>query len=173
VRALAAAPALLLLAFAAQAVIWRHRRPRAQYTALLGLYLGALPLATAAFAAVRLACPAAAGALPLDPLDWATFAVLYVALVLAFGTTYSAVQADSPTMSILLTVEAAGARGLGPDELLDRFPDRVLVAPRLDDLLAGGLARLHDGAYVIAPRGVLLARTFVLFRRLLGMERGG
>jgi hypothetical protein len=173
VRALAAAPALLLLSFAAQALIWRRRRPRAQYTALLALYLGALPLATAALIGARLAWPAAAGALPLEPVDYATFAVLYVALVLAVGTTYSAVQADSPTMSILLAVEAAGTRGLGQDELVDRFPDRVLVVPRLDDLLAGGLARLRDGRYVIRRRGVLLARTFVAFRRILGMERGG
>ena len=168
-----AAPALFLLAFAAQAVIWRRRRPRAQYTGLLGLYLGAFVLVTAGLVAARLACAEAARALPQAPLDYATFALLYVGLVLAFGTTYSAVQADSPTMSVLLAVEATGGRGLGLAELLDRFTDRVLVVPRLDDLVAGGLARLRDGRYVIAPRGVLFARTFVLFRRLLGFERGG
>ena len=168
-----AAAGLFLLAFAAQAVIWRRRRPRAQYTGLLGLYLGAFVLVTAGLVAARLACAEAARALPQAPLDYATFALLYVGLVLAFGTTYSAVQADSPTMSVLLAVEATGGRGLGLAELLDRFTDRVLVVPRLDDLVAGGLARLRDGRYVIAPRGVLFARTFVLFRRLLGFERGG
>ena len=168
-----AAAGLFLLAFAAQAVIWRRRRPRAQYTGLLGLYLGAFVLVTAGLVAARLACAEAARALPQAPLDYATFALLYVGLVLAFGTTYSAVQADSPTMSVLLAVEATGGRGLGLAELLDRFTDRVLVVPRLDDLVAGGLARLRDGRYVIAPRGVLIARTFVLFRRLLGFERGG
>ena len=168
-----AAAGLFLLAFAAQAVIWRRRRPRAQYTGLLGLYLGAFVLVTAGLVAARLACAEAARALPQAPLDYATFALLYVGLVLAFGTTYSAVQADSPTMSVLLAVEATGGRVLGLAELLDRFTDRVLVVPRLDDLVAGGLARLRDGRYVIAPRGVLFARTFVLFRRLLGFERGG
>jgi len=168
-----AAAGLFLLAFAAQAVIWRRRRPRAQYTGLLGLYLGAFVLVTAGLVAARLACAEAARALPQAPLDYATFALLYVGLVLAFGTTYSAVQADSPTMSVLLAVEATGGRGLGLAELLDRFTDRVLVVPRLDDLVLGGLARLRDGRYVIAPRGVLFARTFVLFRRLLGFERGG
>ena len=168
-----AAAGLFLLAFAAQAVIWRRRRPRAQYTGLLGLYLGAFVLVTAGLVAARLACAEAARALPQAPLDYATFALLYVGLVLAFGTTYSAVQADSPTMSVLLAIEATGGRGLGLAELLDRFTDRVLVVPRLDDLVLGGLARLRDGRYVIAPRGVLFARTFVLFRRLLGFERGG
>lgn len=171
--ALAAAPALFLFAFAAQVVIWRRRRPRAQYAGLLRLYLGALAVATAGLVVARLARLEAARGLPLEPLDYATFVQFYVALVLAFGTTYSAVQADSPTMSILLAVAAAGGRGLGLAELLDRFPDRVLVVPRLDDLVAGGLARLRDGRYVIGPRGVLLARTFVVFRRVLGMERGG
>jgi len=173
VRALVAAAGLFLLAFAAQALIWRRRRPRAQYTGLLGLYLGALALGTAGLVAAGLARAEAARLLPLAPLDYATFALLYVGLVLAFGTTYSAVQADSPTMSVLLAIEATGGRGLGLAELLDRFTDRVLVVPRLDDLVAGGLARLRDGRYVIAPRGVLFARTFVAFRRLLGFERGG
>ena len=76
-------------------------------------------------------------------------------------------------MSVLLAIEATGGRGLGLAELLDRFTDQVLVHPRLDDLVRGGLARLRDGRYVIAPRGVLIARTFVLFRRLLGFGRGG
>lgn len=171
--ALVGAPALFLLAFAAQVVIWRLRRPRAQYAGLLRLYLGALALATAGLVVARLAHLETARALPLEPLDYATFVQFYVALVLAFGTTYSAVQADSPTMSILLAVAAAGGRGLGLAELLDRFPDRVLVVPRLDDLVAGGLAWLRDGRYVIGPRGVFLARVFVVFRRVLGMERGG
>ena len=86
-----AAAGLFLLAFAAQAVIWRRRRPRAQYTGLLGLYLGAFVLVTAGLVAARLACAEAARALPLAPLDYATFALLYVGLVAAFGTTYSAV----------------------------------------------------------------------------------
>jgi hypothetical protein len=173
VRALVAAAGLFLLAFAAQAVIWRCRRPRAQYTGLLGLYLGALALVTVGLVGARLASAGAARLLPVAPLDYLTFALLYVGLVLAFGTTYSAVQADSPTMSVLLAIEATSGRGLALAELLDRFPDRVLVVPRLDDLVAGGLARLRDGRYVIAPRGVLFARPFVLFRRLLGFGRGG
>ena len=168
-----AAAGLFLLAFVSQAVIWRRRRPRAQYAGLVGLYLGAFALATAGLVAARLGRAEALRALPLAPLDYATFALLYVGLVAAFGTTYSAVQADSPTMSVLLAIEATGGRGLGLAELLDRFTDRVLVHPRLDDLVRGGLARLRDGRYVIAPRGVLFARTFVLFRRLLGFGRGG
>jgi len=47
-----AAAGLFLLAFVAQAVIWRRRRPRAQYAGLVGLYLGAFALATAGLLAL-------------------------------------------------------------------------------------------------------------------------
>ncbi len=172
-RALAPALAVFLLALAAQVVVWRCRRPRGQYATLLGLYLGILLVAVAAFSTARPMAPALSGVLPVTRFDYANFVVLYVALLLAYATTYSAVQADSPTMSILIRIEAAGAQGVSRADLLAGLTDELLVTPRLDDLVTGGLASRRAGRYVIAPRGALFAWAVASYRRLLGMERGG
>lgn len=172
-RALVAALAVFVLALAAQVVIWRWRRPGGQYAALLALHVAAVVAATAAFVAAPSLAPAAARALPLTLFEYANFLVLYVALLVAYATTFSAVQADSPTMSILLRVEDAGGRGVSRQDLLAALTDQILVIPRIDDLVTGGLVRREAGRYVIGSRGALFAGVIASYRGLLGMERGG
>jgi len=56
---------------------------------------------------------------------------------------------------------------------LPSWGDDVLVIPRLDDLVAGKLACLEPGRYLMRPRGALFAWIMASYRALLGMERGG
>jgi hypothetical protein len=172
-RALLAASLACLSLFAAHVAVWRLRRPVSQYATLALLSLGVLVCWLAALALARAAEARVAAILPVTALDLTNFIVLYLALVPAYVTTFSAVQADSPTMVVLLLVEAAGARGLSRAEVLDRVGDDVLVAPRLQDLVDSGLARREGGRYVIEPRGALLAAAHSAYRRLLRMEPGG
>lgn len=172
-RALVAALAVFLLATALQVVVWRWRRPAGQYAALLGLHLAVVAGASVTLVAAPSLAPAAARLLPNGWFDYANFLVLEVSLLVAYATIFSAVQADSPTMIILLRVEAAGARGVSRADLLTELTDELLVGPRLEDLLTGGLARREGGRYVIGPRGALFAGIVGGYRSLLGMERGG
>lgn len=152
-----------LAAFAAFAVVhivlWRRHRPRAEYAALGGLWLAVLVGAMVL--------------VPLPAVDLVNVLMLYTALALPYFTTYSAVQADSPSMTILLRIERAGAAGVGPRELSQELGDEQLVLPRLADLLKGGLASCREGRYVIQPRGAAMARVHTGFRALLRMEKGG
>jgi hypothetical protein len=88
--------------------------------------------------------------------------------------TYSAVQADSPSMMILLQIEHAGARGLPAEAILRLLDDAVVVLPRLQDLVTGRLATVdRHQRYVITARGGTLARLYIAYRALLKMEKGG
>ena len=171
-RALVGALLAFPLLLAAQIAVWRLRRGGGHYAPLLGLALGVLVVSLAGFAGLAGPGPLACW-LPASPPEAWTFAMLYGALVLAYMVTYSAVQADSPTMAILLRVEAAGLRGCSPAELLAELDDRVLVVPRLEDLVASGLAARQGERYAVRPGGALLARTYIAYRRLLRMEKGG
>lgn len=157
-------------AFLVQVVAWRVWRPHGGYMALLVIYLGVLAAALALWTAPDMP---AATLFPQSPLGLANFMGLYLSLLLAYAVTYSAVQADSPTMTILLEIERRGSQGASESELLAVLTDAALVEPRLEDLVAGGLARAREGRYVIAPRGALIARTYMEFRRLMKMEKGG
>lgn len=168
------APGLLAFALliAAHVAIWRVRRPAAQYAALVALATGVLAIALTAFRIAAVSLGSAPDWLPRSPLEYLTAIELYAALFLSYVTTYSAVQADSPTMTILLLIERAGAAGCTRDELRARLNDRVLVIPRLDDLAAGNLVRFDRGRYVVTPRGIAMTAPHVVFRRWLKMEKG-
>lgn len=165
-RALIAAPLVFLGALLVQVVVWRWRAPVGQYSGLVALHVTVLAAATAVFYVTSHVLPATA-------FDYLNFAMLYLALVAAFAITYSAIQADSPTMTILLAIEAAGSTGIAQQELLSRLTDEMLVVPRINDLVAGGLAALRQERYVIGPRGMLLARTYISCRTLMRLEKGG
>jgi len=169
------APGLLALAvlIAAHVVIWRARRPSGEYAALAVLGAGVLAVALTTFRITAVSLGSASGWLPRSPIEYVTAIGLYAALFLSYVTTYSAVQADSPTMTILLLIERARAAGCTRAELRARLDDRVLVLPRLDDLVAGNLVRLDHGRYVVTSRGTLMIAPHIRFRRWLMMEKGG
>lgn len=107
-RSLAWVLLVFFLTLGAQLVLWRLRRPARQYLVLSILALAVLVLSLAVFYALGSTASGAFGVLPETVLEYVNFAVLYVALMLAYMITYSAVQADSPTMVILLKLERAG-----------------------------------------------------------------
>lgn len=158
------------LAFAiVHVVVWRLRRPRAEYATLGVLWLAVLVAALVAVHRVLLQAnlPSLAG------VDYVNVVMLYTALALPYVTTYSAVQADSPAMSVLLQIDGAGRAGVTRDELRQELNDGRLVIPRLEDLFRAGLARREGERCVIGPRGALMAGVHTWFRALLRMEKGG
>lgn len=162
-----------LLSVAVQVVVWRLRPPSTGYVGFLGLSATVLSLFLAGFWSAQSAQVAGAGFLPRGLPDSINFAMVYGSLVLAYMTTYSAVQGDSPTMAILARLEKSGSAGLTFEMLLKELDDQILVVARLNDLIAGGLVRQSGGRYVMAPRGAMMAAVYAVYRKLLRMEKGG
>jgi len=165
-------PLVFLLFLGAHFVVWRIRRPVGQYISLLALSAIVLIGSFAAFAWMA-TWERIPWFVPREPADYFSYVLLYVALTLAYTVTYSCVQADSPSFSILLTVDGSGAKGVDRMELETRFTDEALIIPRLNDLLTAGLARQVDRQYVITAGGAGLARVHLLYRGLMHLEKGG
>lgn len=159
------------LLVAAQFAVWRIVRPAGHYIALSLLSLVVLLVAAASLWA--LGAGAHVPVAPATLAEWVSFAMLYTAATLAYMVTYSAVQGDSPSMAILLRIDAAGPRGLSREEMIGILNDAVVVIPRLQDLVVGNLAVERAGRYVITSQGSLLARIYIGYRALLKMEKGG
>lgn len=172
-RSLVATLVAFVFLLGAQVIVWRVLRPAGHYLTLAALFVVALGL-TIALVAVAAPVPAlAAWLVPTGFREWANFVLLTTAVTLAYMVTYSAVQADSPSMAMLLYIERAGADGLRHEDLAATLDDRVVIIPRLEDLVIGALAAVHGGRYVINGRGALLARLYIGYRSLLKMEKGG
>jgi hypothetical protein len=170
---LAAVVAFVFL-LGAQVVVWRLVRPTGHYLTLSVLYVVALGLTVGACALAQDVPMLAAWLVPATLRDAVNFVTLYTAATLAYMVTYSAVQADSPSMAILLQIERAGARGLPRAHVMTALHDGVLVVPRLQDLVTGGLATVdRERRYAITGRGGTLARLYIAYRALLKMEKGG
>jgi hypothetical protein len=172
-RALASAILAFSVLIFAHLMVWRVRKPASEYTSLSALCLAVVVFSLAGFYAIQPMISGSVRFLPVTLFDYANFVMLYIALALSYLITYSAVQADSPTMTILLRIERAGPKGLSLEEMVAELNDHVLVAPRLEDLVTGNLVGLHGGRYVVDPRGAYLAKTYIFFRALLKMEKGG
>lgn len=161
-----------LLAFGAfgvaHVILWRLRRPATQYAGLVKLCLAVLVVALVSLSALSRVVGAV-----VTPLDYLNVVILYAALALPYFTTYSAVQADSPAMAILLRIEEAGARGLTREEMVEQLDDDILVLPRLRDLVEANLVAFDGSRYRIGAPGTLMAKTHLRYRALLRMEKGG
>ena len=166
-----------LIAFAtmllAHLVVWRVRRPQGQYAGLAIVTLLILLAFQTGFYWFSSDDVHTTWMLPSGNADYVAFAFLYTTLSLAYIAFYPCVQADSPSLSMLLIVDEAGEKGVRREELEARLTDAELILPRVQDLLTGRLARQVGSRYVIEPRGALSARTHVLYRSLMKLGRGG
>lgn len=164
---------LFAVFFTVHVIVWRRRSPRSHTQALLQIAF--LTWAAGSFTIVLLALqPGAWSRAALgDAVSYAHVFLLFFSLVLAYVATYSAVEVDSPSLVMTLSIARAGQAGLAEGEFYKQMNDDVLVLPRLRDLLRDGLAIKRDDRYVITPSGKKLVSLFVFYRRLLGATKGG
>lgn len=160
-------------AFALHLALWRIHLPRRQTRAILLLFFGTgggtlalLPWLVASLPALGLRSPPA-----LE--SYLSLAVFITAATLSYMITYSAVEADSPSLVMALAVRGAGPSGLSIDDFHARLDETVLLEPRMRDLVRDGLCRLEGHRYSLTPKGWRMARIFLLHRRLLGLGKGG
>jgi hypothetical protein len=166
--------ALFAGAFGLHLAIWRVRLPRRQTRALVMLFLGLLAAGELAFWLVTsLAGGRGWAALPDQPAQWLGIAVLTASMAMAYITTYSAMQVESPSLLMVLAIAKAGPQGLPPERLQSVLSDDLMVRPRIRDLVRDGLVVAADGRYTITGKGRRLVGIFRAYRDLLGAAKGG
>ncbi len=97
----------------------------------------------------------------------------YAAATLAYIISYSAIEADSPTLLITLRIAQAGSGGLLKDDLSGSLGDDCLLIPRLNDLVRDGLATFKENSYALSAKGSLFVGIFIFYRKILGAQKGG
>jgi hypothetical protein len=166
--------ALFLFAFLAHLALWRVHLPRHHIAVLLRLY--AVILAAGLLALPLLPARAALlGAPPPRTLaELLHVGVLFVALALAWIVTYTALPVDSPSLTMLLEIAAAGPAGLPAEDLERLLTDEVLVRPRLADLVRERMVEVRGDRYALTAPGRRYATLFARYRLLMRLPvRGG
>lgn len=153
--------AAFILAFLIHVVIWKIRVPKANQTVvLLEVFLGVLIAAILVF--------------HMALADLLGFMLLYGSLTLAYITSYSAVEVDSPSLTMVLNIAKEMPGGLPQEKFMSMMTNELLVMPRLNDLVLDGMVRLEKGKYQVTAKGRVLTEGILFFRKLLNTgEKGG
>ena len=161
---------LLGALFVVHLIWWRIALPRRQRAVLLGLFLiGGLALAPAVALLLEWL-----GIGALSFVQWLNVGLAVVAFALAYVVTYSALEADSPTLSLVRHIAAAGRRGLAEAELGEFMASRPFVGARLTALVDEGMVYEKEDRILLAEHPYTLFR-MVLFHRekVLGLSSHG
>ena len=154
---------LFAAALGIQIILWKVRLPKRQMPALL-LILGL----------VFVVGSAATLALSVPFLDVLHIALFYVSVSLAYTITYSAIEADSPTLSLMRFLSERPEDGVPAEEIASFFAARPFVQARLAALVRSGLIREQKGRYLLAGKQSLPFRVILGYRKLYGtISKGG
>jgi hypothetical protein len=154
---------LLACAWVIHFALWRVKLPKHHIQALLVI-----------FAAV-LGCWVLAAAISARNFaEIVRVCALYISVALSYIITYSAIEGDSPTLSLMRLLASKGAEGLTIEEV-DEFVARApFVAARISALMHSDLVREENGRYFLHGRPSLFFRLILEFRKLYGpISKGG
>lgn len=161
---------LLGTLFAVHLVWWRIALPRRQRAVLLGLFvLGGIALTPVA--GILLVW---FGFETLSFVQWLNVGLAVVAFALAYVVTYSALEADSPTLSLVRHIASSANGGVREKELRDFIASRPFVGARLSALVEEGMVREQAGRIHLAEHPYTLFKLVLLHRkRVLGLTHHG
>lgn len=159
-----------LLAFLVQLIWWRIRLPRYQTKTAIAIFLATL----AAVLAGLMICGSASPLIPRSPWQYLHIALMHMALLCAWVITYSALEADSPTLVMVARLLKAGSDGVREADLVASMADEVLLVPRVQDLIRDKMATMDEsGRYRLTSKGHLFLKMVYGYRGLTGASIGG
>lgn len=162
----------LAIAFFLHLLVWKVRLPIRQTKAMLQIFFCTLGM----IFILLIAKPEFSLLGVTAPTLWTEYlhiGLFFVSFTLAYMITYSALEADSPSLIMVLAIARAGDKGLPKSTFDATMTDDVLVIPRIHDLLLDNMAYLDGEKYRLRPKGILFARIFIFYRNLLKAKKGG
>ncbi|MEW6618875.1 MAG: hypothetical protein AB1422_05950 [bacterium] len=98
---------------------------------------------------------------------------MYISLAFAYIVTYPAIEADSPSLVMIMSIAETEPKGLDKGLFEQKMNDEILVIPRIKDLINSGLAYKDKTRYRLTPKGILISKIFIKYRRLLRRDKKG
>ena len=153
---------LLAITWVIHVALWRVRLPQNQTQALLLLFSFVMGGWLVFFAP---------GFSLMEILQVLT---LSIPIFLCYVITYSAIEGDSPTLSLMKGLDEQKHTGLHKDEVFHFFLARPFVQSRVDALVRSGLVKIDCERLVVARKPSIAFRVVLGFRKLFGpISKGG
>jgi hypothetical protein len=156
---------LFAMAFAVHIALWRTRVPHHQAKTL------AIIFAVVGIVGIALAATEIGPLLSLGRLVLTT--MLYCSFVLVYFVLFSAVEAESPTLTMIGLVSHAKSNGIERETLLNLAARGTFAAVRLDQLLQSGLVTSRGDRVFPGREGRLFVDFVLQYRRFIGRTSTG
>lgn len=163
---------IVSISFLIHLIVWKIRLPKRQTGSLLIIFFGIL---TVSLLCLRYAANfMEARYVPVNLSEYMQIIFFCASLSLAYVITYSALEADSPSLTMMRVIADAGPSGLEKERFNELMTDDILVKPRIRDLVRDGMVYLDAGRYKITPKGASFIKVFIFYRKLLNAPiKGG
>jgi hypothetical protein len=156
---------IFLVGFFIHVIIWKLTIPKKQTKSLILIFLITILVFLGLFVAF--------GRLwNVNTVQFLHSTLLVTTLTLAYITTYSALEVDSPSLVITMYISKAD-NGLSEDALNNIMPNDLLVVPRINDLVRDNLIRESKGKYQLTQFGARFIGIIIFYRNLLQAKKGG
>jgi hypothetical protein len=148
-----------------QFIIWRSSLPKKNHTIfLLKIFFGFFGLSLFFIFGFNIF---------KKPFEYLGFFILYSSVLLAYIVTYSAVEADSPSLLMVFKIAKSGLSGLSKEGLFNSMKCEEMIVSRLKALQSGGMISFAEGRYHLTVKGAFLVNIFIILRRMLKLNKGG
>src|SRR3989338_10174988 len=109
---------LLLFSFAffLHVILWKIYLPKRQAKVLLQIFFGILIVGILFLINISSFVSEAENLVPQKIPEYLHICLIFISLTLSYMITYSALEADSPTLVMVMTIEKAGQEGLDKKE---------------------------------------------------------
>lgn len=164
--------ALFGAVFLLHTAAWRIKKPANTIKTLVAIFC--LVLTVGMIMLIQLGCiyPDAL-ILPHDFINYIYIVIFFISLFISYLLSYPAIEADSPSLVIILHISRAGSKGISAAEIKELLKDNQLVEPRLKDLVDAKMVDLTGSVYKINKKGILFIHPFIAYRELLKLGKGG
>jgi len=164
--------ALFSAAFLFHAVAWRVKKPANTVKALELIFCLVLTVGVIMLIQFGRIYPHSL-MLPHDFISYSYIVVLFFSLFLVYLLSYPAIEADSPSLAIVLHISRAEDNGITAEEIKELLKDNQLVEPRLRDLVDAKIVDLTGSVYRINKKGMFFIQPFIAYRKFLKLGKGG
>ncbi len=151
--------------FALHLALWRWRLPAAQIRVLLAVFLFTFFVACL-FLVLGVMTPGL-GSDDSKLVGFLYFCLFYWATALCYVITYSAMEGDSPTLSLTRHLHRKGVAGVSHEEVEEFFRQRPFVGARVKALVTDNIFIEESGGYRLASGKYLFFRLILGYRRVV------
>ncbi len=164
---------LIALAFFIHISLWKIRQPTHQKSILICIFSIILIAGSGILFYFRQYVSLFGIKAPQEFYGYFQICIFFISISLAYMVTYSALEADSPSLVMIMTIANSGSDGLSQKNFEEKINNDTLIMPRLKDTLSEKLAYLNGDKYNLTLKGRIIARIFIIYRNIIKRERKG